>query len=337
MTLTDPRQFYSGYQIDFDSKTIEVLIDDRNETSLMDEWCCQFSQFDKVNVCLSGGLDSQFVLSTLAKLQKNINVYIFSFLWDDTVFNSPDVLHAMRYCDRFGYNFVNIDIDFKKFVQTNQHLTYCLKYKTHSPQIALHLKLLDLIEDNNPIFFGTEVPMVQYSTTRHQAEFVGILNHAFATNPFLNYSLENNKIVIKDLFSLNARTHYLGFKQFIETSQNHKLFFPSDNLKTGNAAQPLKRLVYADIGADLIPPLLKNTGFEILKMHLAKLTGVYNQFDIDYRYPIENTLKREAWYSTNNFRVKFKNTIMEDMRLAYQEFCKTTADIRPIDIYNFIL
>lgn len=333
----DPKQFYSGYHIDLNDRTIEVLTDNYGVTSLMDEWRLQFADFNKVNLCLSGGIDSQFALSILTKLQKDVKVYIFSFIWDDTVFNSPDVLHAIRYCERFGHSYINIDVDFKKFVQTNQHLNYCLKYKTFSPQIALHLKMLDLIENNNPIFFGTEIPIVHYSVTRQRAEYAGILNHRFATNAFLNYSLENDKIVIKDLFSLNPRTHYLGFKQYIETSKNNKLFFPADASNTSNAAQPLKRLLYTDIGADLIPPLLKNTGFELLKMHLAKSTGVYNQFDIDYRYPLENALRRETWYSQNNFKVKFKNSVMESMRIEYEEFCKTTDDIQPIDIYNFIL
>lgn len=336
----NPAEFYRGYSINYDEKSMEVFAEKpANNDTLMSLWADKFANFSNVNVCFSGGIDSQFVLSILNSLGKTINVYIFSFLWEDTVFNSPDVLHAMRYCNKFGFEYRNIEIDFKDFVNTNKHLDYCLTYKTNSPQIALHLKMLDCIDNPHPIFFGTEIPLFEHNLETMNVSCAGLLNHLFATNSFLNYSLINNKLVIKDLFALTPQTHYLGFKQFVNTAIQHKIIFPEDtsSANAGGRAQPIRKLFYTDLGVTLLPPLLKNTGFEILKMHLAKRTGVYNQFDVDYRYPVDNTLNRENWYGGNKYRLKFKNNLIEELRIYYEQVSRDDPEMTPLEIYNFIL
>lgn len=335
MRIVDPSIFYSGYQINYEEQVINILTESSNGT-LFSEWAATFSDFTTVDVCFSGGIDSQFVLSVLNTLGKKINVYIFSFIWEDCVFNSPDVMHAIRYCERYGYEYKNIEIDFKQFVESNKHLHYCTEYHITSPQIALHLKMLDMIESDNPIFLGTETPMMQYSFINHRA--AGVFNHTVATNAFLKYAIKNNRIVIKDLFALTPKTQLLGLLQFLETTKKHKLIFPMELDSPGSGlSQPLRTLFYLDIGADIIAPLLKNTGFELLKMHMAKQTGIYNQFDISYRHPLENTLKKEFWFSKDKFKVAIKNPEVERIRKEFEGFCKSEPDIKPIEMYNFIL
>jgi hypothetical protein len=335
----NPAQFYKGYSVNYDERIIEVSAEKTDSTeTLMSLWAAEFSKFETVNVCFSGGIDSQFVLSILRRLGKNTNVYIFSFLWENSVFNSPDVLHAIRYCEKFGYKYTNVEIDFQEFVNTNKHLDYCLAYKTNSPQIALHLRMLDFIDNPYPIFFGTEVPMFEHNldTMNVNVSRAGLIHHLFTTNSFLNYSTINNKLVIKDMFALNPKTHYLGFKQFTDTAMSYKVIFPESDASAGRS-QPLRKLFYSDLGAELLPPLLKNTGFEILKMHLAKQTGVYNQFDVDYRYPLNNTLSSKKWYFKNKYRIKFQSTAIEELRIFYEKVSREDPEMVPLEIYNFIL
>jgi hypothetical protein len=98
-------------------------------------------------------------------------------------------------------------------------------------------------------------------------------------------------------------------------------------------------LFYQDLGAEILPPLLKNTGFETLKMHLAKQTGVYNQYDVTYRFPLEQLLMNEEWY-VGQYNQQFRTIIpkcLNAIKQEFEDFCRTTPDIKPIDLYNFVL
>lgn len=333
----NPNTFYSGFSVDYDQHLLELFTEKPDDhITLFTLWEEAFADFDNVNVLLSGGIDSQFSLSVLSTLGKTIHVYICSFVWEDVVFNGPDVIHAMRYCDRYNLRYTSIEIDYKQFLHTNKHLEFCKMYKATSPQIALQLAILDLIDSNEPFVLGGDLPLMQFDFNHDRSVVLGSGYQPFITRPFLNYALANNKIVIKDLFRLNPYTHYLGFKQFIETTKKHKLIL-TQNLNGNGASQELRRLIYTDIGCNLIPPLAKNTGFEQLKTHLAMHSGVYNQFDLLYRYPLEHTLKAYDWADITLFKVKHNKEVMDEMKKEYEEFCINTPDLKISEFYNFIL
>jgi hypothetical protein len=276
----DSSQFYNGFSVNYDAKTIESLISaDTTYDALLPIWAEKFKNFTAVNMCLSGGIDSQFVLSMLSKLKKDITVYIFSFVWDDCVFNAPDVLHAIRYCDRYNYRYKNVEINYKEMLSGSEFLNYCRKYKAVSPQISLQLKMLDYIENNNPTFLGGDIPMLAYDFDTQNASIQGINYQPFITYAFLNYAEQNNRIIIKEMFRMDPECHAIAYKEFLNTVKKHKIIFPSSGSGSGQT-QPFRLLFYRDLGAEILPPLLKNTGFETLKMHLAKQTGVYNQYDV---------------------------------------------------------
>jgi len=335
----DSSQFYNGFSINYAAKTIEALISGNTTyDALLPIWAEKFKSFTAVNMCLSGGIDSQFVLSVLSKLKKDITVYIFSFVWDDCVFNASDVLHAIRYCDRYGHRYKNIEINYKEMLAGSEFLNYCRKYKAKSPQISLQLKMLDYIDNNNPTFLGGDVPILTYDFDTQKASIHGINYQPFMTYAFLNYAEQNNRIIIKEMFRMDPDCHAIAYKEFLNTVKKHKIVLSSSGIGAG-AAQPLRLLFYRDLGADILPPLLKNTGFEVLKMHLAKQTGVYNQYDVTYRFPLEQLLMNEEWYVgqyNNHFRTivpKLLNAVKQE----FEDFCRTTPDITPIDLYNFIL
>lgn len=337
MKFTNPEQFYRGFNIDYNNKNIEALTNEHAEYPLMEIWRKAFASYPRVNMCLSGGIDSQFVLSMLSKLEKEITVYIFSFVWEDCVFNAPDVLHAIRYCDRFGHTYKNIEIDCKPFFDGTESVEYCKKYMTVSPQIALQLKMMDYIENDDPIFLGGDVPFLDFNFSKKRANFIGISYQPFMTHAFLNYGIINNKIVVKDLLRICPDAHAVSYNEFIKTTKQHKLICPAEgNVQT----QPLRVLYYRDLGADIITPLLKNTGFENLKLHLAKKTGIYNQYDIKYRHPLAQLLANESWSQqsplSNKYNLILNNHLIK-IKDEYEEFCKTTPDIKPIELYNFDL
>lgn len=339
MTKLKQEDFYKGFRISYDEKTLEILVKEPDEQhSLLDEWGVQLKQFDKVYVCLSGGIDSQFVLSILRTLQKDVHVFIFSFLWENCVINSSDVVHATRLCQQFNVEYTLMDIDFKEFLHTGESLKVCKQYKAHSPQVALQLKMLDYIPNKEiPIFLGGDLPMLTYNNQTEKAEISGFTNVVYTTNAFCNYGLLNDRIVIKDLFRINPTTTYLGFKQIVDVAKKTKLVVPADITGSGTSQQ-VRKHVYTNLGATLISPLLKNTGFETLKQHLAIESGVYNQFDLLYRSPLENTLNREGWLDlTKGYSLLVKKSTINLLVNEYEKFCRETPDIKFCKAYNFIL
>jgi hypothetical protein len=335
MELLDPAQFYRSFLFDSPNKTLTILLEKTDE-ELFELWDRELSAIETVNVCLSGGLDSQFVLHLMSKLNKKINVYIFSWVWEDCIFNSPDVLHAIRYCNKFDYKYTNIEIDYKEFLHKNKHLQTCLKYKLDTPQIALQLAMLDLIDNNYPTILGGDPPIIQYDQRIAKSSVLGLHYQVTHTNAFLNYSLENNKVVIKDLFKINPKINFLCYQHFINITLKHKIVYPASNgLLVSH--QPLRKLFYTELGAELLPPLLKNTGFETLKMHLAKKSGVYNQYDILYRYPLLATIDQQPW-AINKLNIKFNNaSLMKNFVDEHNKFCTTSDDYTVIEDYVFNL
>lgn len=340
MIEVDPSYYYSGHKLDYSKQTFELLFNS-SDASLMSVWEEEFKTFTNVNICLSGGIDSQFLVYVLSKLKKNIKIYIFSLVWDDCVFNSPDVLHAIRFCKRHNLEYTNIDIDYKKFSSNTEILEICRKYKANSPQIALHLKMLDFIDNNNPIFLGSDTPLMQYDFETKKASVSGINYQFYVTNAFLNYSLINNRLVIKDIFKMTPTTQYLSYKNFIETTKKYKLVLPViPSSSTVLSPQHIKLNQYNELGAEsfIMNPLVKNTGFEILKIHLAKQSGVYNQYDLLYRFPLETLLKLEDWlHDHGSIKVKIKHPAMKEFLIQYEDFCNNTEDLKKAELYNFLL
>lgn len=332
-------RYYSGFKLDYTNKTFEIMFED-SDKSLMEIWAEEFKSFTDVNVCLSGGIDSQFLVYLMGCLKKQIKIYIFSWVWEDCVFNSPDVLHAIRFCERHNLSYTNIEIDYKKFISATQLLETCRKYKTDSPQIALQLKMLDLIDNDNPIFLGADTPIMQYDFKNNKASIAGINYQFFSTGAFLNYANINKKIIIKDVFKMTPETQFQSYKHFLNTTKKYKMIYPFTGEESAISIQPIKKLMYDELGAKefIIEPLLKNTGFEILKMHLAKKTGIYNQYDLLYRAPIKSSLKAEDWYEgLKQFKVKIRHPAMKSFVQEYEKFCQDTEGLNKIDIYNFIL
>lgn len=339
MSFVDPAQFYGGFDISYDTRSITPILQENTSGKLLDLWDVAFAGFSKVNVCLSGGIDSQFVLSMLSKLKKDITVYIFSFVWEDCIFNAPDVLHAIRYCERYNFSYKNIEIDYKSFINGIEFIDYCRQYKATSPQIALQLKMLDYIDNTNPIFLGGDIPVLSYDFSSGTSDLEGIVYQPFMTYAFLNYARINNRLIIKELLRMNPATHALSYREFINTTKKHNIVIPSNHEGSGSSHQ-FRVLFYQDLGANLITPLLKNTGFEMLKMHLAKKTGVYNQYDLKYRYPLHQLLAGEEWYKVWNSKKQFKLTVpplLREMQEEFEEFCRTTTNLKLLELYNFNL
>ena len=97
---------------------------------------------------------------------------------------------------------------------------------------------------------------------------------------------------------------------------------------------------YKSFGVDIKMPILKNTGFEDLKKHMALYSGIYNEFDLKFRYPLEDILSENRWY--NHFFKFFTldqrldhNCDFVELAASYKNIIETSSNLKDLSLYNF--
>jgi hypothetical protein len=79
----------------------------------------------RINVCYSGGLDSEFILHTFLHLGLPITPVILK-----TQYNAHDISYATQFCDAKNLKYTLLELDFDKFVQSGKLLEICVDAKT---------------------------------------------------------------------------------------------------------------------------------------------------------------------------------------------------------------
>lgn len=70
-----------------------------------------------LQLCLSGGLDSEYVLAVLLRLGMTVEPVIMR-----TKYNSPEIKYAFRFCHEHNLEPTVIDLDYDKFISSDQYL-----------------------------------------------------------------------------------------------------------------------------------------------------------------------------------------------------------------------
>lgn len=289
-----------------------------------------FAGINYARVCLSGGIDSQFSLQVAKKLGVDVSAVTYAGIWQGTVVNAPDVVASQRYCQHYNIPLEIIDIDLYEFLNSNELIEYAETYKISSPQVAAHLKFLSKLSSDVPLIMGGE-PTLLYThyfsdneiklSTHTKEQYTRI------SAPYYSYAQKNNLKFFKDIFYLDTELVYLGFEQNLKLLKDEKIYIGGKRKENKNYfdidsqyanqmnAMRYKTEFYRSFGVEIIAPILKNTGFESLKKHLASISGVYNEFDIKYRSPLELMFKAKPW-SRNLGKVSVLDTEFS----TYSEF-----------------
>lgn len=277
----------------------------QNTDTLFDHWHNIIDKSLKYQLFLSGGIDSQFSCHVLQQLGVKFSAVICDLRWDNITVNSHDFLTAQRFAETADIPYRVTVLDLKEFLNSGEYIDLGLKYRTSSPQIAVHTKILELGNNNESVnVLGGDVPILQYSSKNKTAgPSANLSKSLLVTNLFAyyNFGFVNSVPVIKDFFRLSDGTMYQAVKQNLEVVNKYNVYFDETNIKQSSNFS-YKIHYYHSLGADIMHPLIKCTGFETLKKKLAEESGIYNQFDQLYRYPMEN-----AFYSTewgNNLSAK---------------------------------
>ena len=158
--------------------------------------------------------------------------------------------------------------------------------------------------------------------------------------------------MFKELFYLDPQSLYLGYEKNLQLATDRKIYLYNTLQKASydynsylQAANKVNSMLYKtefyrSFGIDIRLPILKNTGFEDLKKHMALYSGIYNEFDLKYRYPLEDLLSEKLWYknffkfSALDQRLNY-NADFNDLTNTYKTIVESSTDLKDLYLYNF--
>ncbi len=340
-----------------DSGTIvkSTIVKPDHDITVWDIWAQYFSNVTEAQVCLSGGIDSQFALQAAKKLGVNVRAITYAGIWQDSVINARDLVTSQRLCNQWDIPLEIIDVDLYDFLNSNELVDLALEYKTSSPQVACHLKFLSKLDNSNPVIMGGDPPIFYYYkwANGHSTIETSLKDQIVSIDaPYYNYASKNNLILFKELFYLDPQSLYLGYKQNLQLATNQQIYLCNTLHKTADDyssyfqssnkinAMLYKTEFYKSFGVDIKMPILKNTGFEDLKKHMALYSGIYNEFDLKFRYPLEDILSENRWY--NHFFKFFTldqrldhNCDFVELAASYKNIIETSSNLKDLSLYNF--
>lgn len=100
----------------------------------------EFSGIKPLNLLLSGGADSELTLRSLVGSGIPVEAVTLRFRGG---LNSDEVHRASLIASRFSVRHSVIDFDVEKFLDSGEYLVFCTRYGCASPQVAVHLWLLE--------------------------------------------------------------------------------------------------------------------------------------------------------------------------------------------------
>jgi len=286
----------AAIQVDYSTTSVvSFYADPGNNITLYDIWAEKFKNIKECQLFLSGGLDSQFSLHLLKTLKVSIDTVICDMRWGDVTVNAHDVLAAQRYANLNDLTYRMFVLDLKELFESEEYVSIGLKYRTGSPQITAQIKMLELAA-NNVCILGGDPTIVKYDLAKNSMSLVNshkgfIVNNLCA---FYNFAVESNIPVIKDPFKMDQYTNYLSLKFNLDVIQQCNTYF-AELSSYQDSNYLYKQHYYSLLGAKLMPPLYKATGFETVKKMLAQETGIYNQFDKLYRHPLYDLILSQPW------------------------------------------
>lgn len=315
---------------DEQTKILSVKISEpKDEDPVVNNILDQLTHVTKANVCLSGGVDSQFALRVAKQLNIPVTAYTYLTTWDNSPINSDDVVTAELVAKKENVPLVKVEIDLKEFFESKKHLEYSRRFGTKSPQIAVHLYFIEKTFKDVPgtVFLGGEVPlMVKNSDPSEGPLDVGGISAGFfitSTRAYRTLCKELNIDLVRDLPLYTPQIIYKTLKASIDLVEEQQVHLElTDEFFHNPYAHKFKFLLYEKILPGGINPLVKNTGFEKLKKYLASQSGVYNQFDINYRLPIEHQqqkTKRNAQDDISGSVKYIAGTLPQQLTNEYRE------------------
>ena len=297
--------------LDYELGSTRVHIRKPDNRDIWHHWEQEFSLIDKITVFFSSGLDSQFSLLLAKKYCPDVTAVTFQYNWENDIVNASDVLLSSSFCKQHNIKHVIEQIDLKEFLDNNLE-DVARDYRTPSPQISSQLYgIIKSKYNDRTMMLGGEVPYIGFLDKQAYSAFewrdpekvrinVGMYYKSFI-GPFTIYGKNSEHTVIRDPFTMSPEIYYLAKLKNLDVLTENNQTINLNKFTTQRSFWYYKQLYYNQYGFDYMYPLKKRTGFESLKTHLASQTGIYNQFDLQYRVPLLDMHEKENWFGSKQY------------------------------------
>lgn len=234
---------------------------------------------DNIALCLSGGLDSQFMISAFKEANIKFTTYIFKFCKD---LNTQDTDHAELFCKQNQIDYKIVPFDVITFLN-RENYDVGIRYNSASPHFNVHYSMFNMLRaiGHSGVVCGGIYPFITNGIWGNN-----LSNNAFN---FINYCMKENFYVQGSFLSYYPK---LAWALGILTS-DLKLDYtsPLHDLQELNAVRETqyehKIDAFNKFQFNLIPQESKFTGFEKVKIYYEKLTGDGWFFENEFRTPLE--------------------------------------------------
>lgn len=233
------------------------------------------AQDQKIKLCVSGGVDSEVMLRSFIHAEVDFEVHILRF--KDNL-NDFDIFNVIEFCQKRNIVIHFLDLDVIRFFESGQYLKYGELYQCQSPQLAVHLWMLDQM-DGFPVLSGNYIFPKKMEDGFFYVGLPGELHCVY----FRYFEKKQRAgvpwflIYTPELYTSFFKTPTIQ-KQF-QLSFDHQMDFD----------YALKCQIYNEGGFDVLPREDKFTGFEKIRAYYdQKMNSSFGMaFDELYRKPLE--------------------------------------------------
>ncbi len=134
-----------------------------------------------LQLCYSGGLDSEYVLSVLLHLGMEVEVVIMK-----TQYNHPETDYAFKFCEAKNINPTIVDLDYDKFVESGQLLEIATEMKCAQWQIPSNMWLVKQL--TGTVIIGNDPPHLKLN----QKDNLWYLDEEEVIHSQFNFWKQNN-------------------------------------------------------------------------------------------------------------------------------------------------
>jgi hypothetical protein len=224
----------------------------------------------KIVLCVSGGIDSEFMLQSFLPFSKDVRVVFFNYGVNTE--DKEDIVNRNIY-QTFDIEFM--DIDAEKFFSSHLDLIYGFKYRTSFPEAMLFLYALDCIQDHNSCYvLSGDIPEPRLIKNSLNFSFVSDNICAIDRWAHINDTTVVSSFMLNNLNKINSILSILSSPKYLNFNYN------------------LKKEFYKDLGYDIELRNKKYTGLE----NLRKMQNIWK-----YSAIIEKFKKLEFDNETSNF------------------------------------
>lgn len=286
----------------------------------------------KIALCLSGGVDSQYMVQCWKEAKLDFDVAVLVFNKD---FNSHDVSVAREFAKKTGIRLKEVKIDVLNFLN-RENYDYGITYHSASPHFNCHYKLFDILKSEG----YTGVACGGNSPIRCNVKNSWGENYRRNIFNFINYTKISGFPCLGDFISFYPKLNWALslITEPVKKTHFHEKYIGLSHVSTAELQQQryqTKCEAYLRSGLEIIPQSNKFTGFELLKEYYKNLNNDDDDyaFEKKFRYPLEHKLNVAKYDGL----LKFKEEVQETLdNILFQNIVFNKRKILPKNVIKKI-